>query len=216
MGGWYAGRLRLALISCAAAQLLAACPAFALTKLIVVPTARPIGARRYQVDLSRKEPLLDAAVISLDISAKAGLGERVLLEAKVPLRGSNNAPLWFGKYTFAVTRGGLTAAAIGVENVGRDSQATPYVVSSHLFRSVDVTVGIAGGVDAVARYFAGVDYRIGQRVHLLGDYNTGNTTYASAGFQYDFSRNWSLKSGWEASHGSASDVLVKIQFSDIY
>jgi hypothetical protein len=216
MSGWYAGRLRLALMLCAAAQLLAACPAFALTKLIVVPTARTIGARRYQVDLSRKQALLDDPDISLDISVKAGLGQRVMVEGKVPLRGGNNNPLWFGKYTFAATRGGLTAVAIGVENVGQGSQPIPYLVSSHLFRSADLTVGIARGVDAVAKYFAGADYRVGDKLHLLGDYNTGSTTYASAGFQYDFTQNWSLKSGWEASHTSAADVLVKIQFTNGY
>jgi len=216
MADWHTFRTKFLIVFCLIAQLAAEYPLFAMSKIIVVPTARTIGAGNYQVDLTHKEPLLDASTLTLDFSAKVGLGERCQMETKVQMSGGNNQVLWYGKYTFAVEHGGLTTAAIGIENVSPGSQATPYIVSSHLFKPVDLSAGIAMGVNAAVRYFTGADYQISKKLHILGDYNTGNTTYASMGFQYEFSHIWSMKSGLEANRGAASDVMIKIAYSNNY
>ncbi|MHB9037565.1 MAG: hypothetical protein ACYC64_12935 [Armatimonadota bacterium] len=213
--------LRQVFILCAAVELVILQPVFALSKIIVVPTARTIGANRYQVDITHKEPLFDASALSFDIGVKAGIGKRGQLETKVPLQGNGDNVLFFGKYTFAVASEARIALAVGIENVGNGSQAVPYLVSSCMFEPVDFTAGVARGASGVARFFTGIDYQVGKRLHILADYNTGNhntenTVYASAGFQYVFSGDWSLKSAWEANRGSASDMMVKVAFSSNY
>jgi hypothetical protein len=181
----------------------------------VVPTARTMGAGRYAIDFDRKSALFDSTARNLDITPKVGLGERVQLEAKLPFASSNNNVLFFGKYTFALARGKTTAAAVGFENLGSGSRIVPYLVVSHLHKPVDVTVGVSRGNDDRAVWFTGLDYLVG-KLHVLADYNTGKGNFASAGFQYDFSKQWSLKSGLEARHDAAPDTLIKVSYNGSY
>ena len=106
-----AGRvLPLCLLACATL----ASPSHALTKILIVPTARTMGAGRYAIDFDRKNPLFDSTARNLDITPKVALGERVQLEAKCSFAsGGNNGALFFGKYTFVLTHGKATAAAVG-------------------------------------------------------------------------------------------------------
>lgn len=192
-------------------------PSGGVTKIIVVPTARTIGARHYALELNRKAPLLDEQARNLDMTLKVGLGPRFMFDAKYPLqqRGSS-ATLLYGKYTFATANRGLTAAAIGIDNVGAGSRATSYVVLSHLSDPADITVGVAQGTDMVVQYLAGIDYRAGGRLHLLSDWNSGTGSFASAGFQYQFASRWTLKSGVEFVRDGGSTLLVKIAYNGEY
>lgn len=187
----------------------------ALTKILVVPTARTMGARRYAFDLNRKGPLFDSPERNLDVTGKVGLGERVQLEAKLPFASSNDSVLFFGKYSFALSRRMTTAAALGFENLGSGSRTVPYVAVSHLYEPVDLTVGTARGAESRMVWFTGLDYLIG-KLHVLADYNTGPDTFAALGYQYDFSEEWSVKSGLQARHDERADVLIKVSYSGRY
>ena len=192
-------------------------PVLAITKIIVVPTARTIGAGRYAIELTHKSPFLDASSQRLDLTVKLGAGERAMFEIKQPLSNSGNSNvLFFGKYAFATANHNLSAFALGVENVGADSTTIPYFVISHLFNPVDVTVGFAGGNNLPAMYLAGVDYGMSDKLHLLADYNSGTADFASLGFQYKFSQQWTMKSGLEQPRNGSSDVLIKITYNSTY
>lgn len=195
----------------------AALPSHAVTKILVVPTARTMGARRYAIDLDRKEALFDGSTRQFTLSPKIGIGERVQLEAKIPLGGGSNGNVLFnGKYTFAVADNMKSAAALGFENLGTGSRTVPYIALSRLFPPVDLTIGAASGRGSLAIFFTGADYRPNDRLHILADYNTGPKTFASLGFQYDFSRQWSLKSGLEARRHERADVLIKVSYGGGY
>jgi hypothetical protein len=210
-------RLIWAFAWCAAAVVLAAGPLSAMSKIIIVPTARTIGAGRYQLSLDRKAPLLDGSLRTLDMSVKEAIGERIQIETKVPISsGSGGEVLFYGKYTFALADDERIAAAVGIENAGSGKKAIPYIVFSRMFEPADVTVGVAKGSDSQAKFFTGLDYMTSDRMHLLADYNTGNKHYASAGFDYRFSRQWSLKSGIEVPSNERSDLIIKITYSGNY
>lgn len=185
-----------------------------MSKIIIVPTARTIEAGCYRLELDRKAPLLDAPARKLDLAAKVGIGERLLLEAKMPLdAGSGEGTLFDGKYVFAVADGDKTAAAIGIENFGPLSQPVSYVAYSHLFKPVDLTLGIANGAGWIVRYFAGIDWAVSDSLHLLADYSTGEDDFVSGGFQYEFSEHWGIKSGVEFPRTGSPDVMIKVIFS---
>lgn len=192
------------------------CPASALDKIIIAPTARTIGAGAYQVGFSRKEPILDSAPLTRDLSLKVGLGKRAQLETKIPVGSIDKNAQWAGKYVFMVAHDSSTEIALGFDNLGVKSRTVPYLVASHLFATIDLTAGIAVGSKSVAVFFTGIDYRLGEKLHILTDYNTGNTNYVSVGFKYLFSQSWSIKSGLEAKHEAVPDVMVKITYAASY
>lgn len=204
-------------LACLALVLAAAAPAAGVTKILIVPTARTIGANRYSIDLDRKEPLFDASLQRLNLTGKIGIGERVQLEAKAPLElQSDRAVLFSGKYTFILEDNKRTAAALGFENLGHGSQVAPYLALSRLYTPVDVTIGVSRGAESKMAYYTGIEYRPNERLHVLADYNTGGMAFAAGGFQYDFSRLWSVKGGLEFQHGEATDTLFKVIYNGTY
>lgn len=212
MSAWY-GRKFYIFVGCVVVQFALVSPAIAMTKIIIVPTARTMGANRYGIDLDRKAPLFNASDRKLDISPKIGLGERVQLEAKIPLEGSS--VLFAGKYMFATTDKNATAAAIGIENVGEGSAAVSYLALSHLFKPVDLTIGGADGGDSGV-FFTGVDIQTSKKMHVLADYNTGSKFYTSAGFQYEFTKHLGIKTGIKVPREGKADLVIKLQYSNGY
>lgn len=208
--------LRPAGIVCGLLLLSACIRSHALTKILVVPTARTIGARRYAIELDRKDQLFSTALHRITITGKFGLGGRGQFEIKRPVGGGGEAITLNGKYTFAASDDGKTMAAIGFEDLGSSSRITPYTALSHQFRSVDLTVGVAREADSLIVWFTGVDYRPLERLHILADCSTGRRDSASFGYQYDFGRHWSVKSGLEAERNARANLLIKISYGSRY
>lgn len=188
----------------------------AVTKIIIAPTARTPGAGEYEFSLEHKAPLLEEGDRTFDLGAKVGVGERLQFDAKFPLDNGTRDTLFAGKYAFLLTRDGLTAAAIGAENVGSSNRATPYLVVSHLVGRADYTAGTASGTGGVARFFVGIDYDVNDRLQVLADYDTGMENTAGAGFQYQFARDWEVKSGIRFKRDGTSDVVLSIKYVGRY
>lgn len=192
-------------------------PVVALTKIIIVPTAHTLGAGRYLLEFNHKAPLINAQSPTEDVTTKVGLGGRWMLEVKYPVKQDRSgALLFYAKYAFATANHGLTAAAIGVDHVGANTASAPFLVFSHYFKPMDITVGLARGRGGVTRYLAGVDYRIGDKLHMLSDWDSGTDDFASAGFQYQISPQWGVKTGFEIPRSGDSSFLLKIMYGGEY
>ncbi|MCE5323488.1 hypothetical protein LLG46_09275 [bacterium] len=191
-------------------------PVFALTKIIVTPTARTLGKNRYSLEITRRGQLLNAQALNEEAGAKFGVGDRVQLEVKTPIVKSASGTVFFIKYTFASADDKLLATAVGIDNIGRRNQAVPYIAVSRLFEPVDCTLGIAKDTNAQVKYFVGFDYRVGDKLHILTDRDQGQRTIDSAGFQYDVSKIWHVKSALEATRENGTNVYIKITYNGRY
>jgi hypothetical protein len=188
-------------------------PAAGIARLIIIPTARTIGARNYEAKLQYDRLYLFAQHKEA-IAAKFGIGARA--ESQLTYDFSGNRVLGDVKYGFPLLRAGNTALAVGLDGIGAGAKASGYLVAGGYVGPVEVTVGYAR--DSSRRSFlAGLDASVSDRLILMADYKSGKGEVASVGLQYTFARHLLFKGGVRFTQElEANRVGLEIKYFNRY
>ena len=207
----------LGLMACALTPATAAQSFFGYTGLIRTPTTDALSQGQYSLGVYSLN--MDAGPDATVYAGTVGLAEGFEVGyARLKADRTDGKDYFNAKYRFnPATIKDITVAA-GVIDIANESDSTPYLVVSKsistleepAFGEIDalrVNVGIGGG--AMDGLFAGVSAVLGQRLTLMGEYDTNDVNF---GARFAINDQFRL-------HGavmSGSDVGLGLSWNKLY
>jgi hypothetical protein len=191
---------------------LAALPATAaVSGLVLIPTADLLREGVYDLGVETYGTVPGHQTDTYILDTEVGLPYN--LEAGADYDFSSGAPtrlLLNAKYRLPLPET-LPVMAVGLYNVGKHVQATPYaVISQPIGEKLRGHLGVErfpGATEA----FLGADYAINDRWVALADYTTGSGNYAAGGAVYQVTDNvWVLGALLAPNGGGETEFSLQI------
>lgn len=200
---------------CALFFIAAACSAparAAYSGLLIIPTADIIEPNTYELNLQLDGNLAGRQGDTFIINTQHGISPR--LEFGVDFDWSEFADNRIAanfKYLAVTGTETRPAVAFGVSGFGPYLKSNPYVAASHnlgAFRGHAGIIGTAG----YARWFAGADKALSDRLCLMAEHTNGEENASAVGISYSFTDRFNLTAGVIFPNRAEDSSRFSLQF----
>lgn len=115
------------------------------------------------------------------------------------------------KYRFEAGKTTKLPIAVGVQGIDSRLKSTPYACTSLETRIVRLTAGALRS-DDTTQWFTGLDRAVSDKLTLMADYISGHEFFASAGFSYELTDQFSVLSYAEFPNADGGDTVYSVHF----
>ncbi len=176
------------------------------TGLFVIPTADVLGPGEASLDcFTQGRNLARDADCDRFLGVEVGLPHGLEVGVDACLNhGGDDGPWWNLKWQVPLAGSDRRALALGLQNVGHQATAQPYVALAQTIGSGRGHLGVMRA-DSATRLYLGAEAPVTESLTLAGDYLSGPGGSTSAGLVWSIAPAWSLMVGRIWNRGEESE-----------